>query len=146
MRSPLSLVLTALLLVISACTQRVETIPTGTVGPTLVVEQFLSAANAKDLTRMSTLFGTKNGPVSKSWEKQELEQRMFIFANVLKHEDYKIEGEQIVPGRLNEATQLNVSLMNKDQKVTVPFVLVRTKDQKWLIEEFDMRKILNPTR
>lgn len=135
-----------MLLILAACTKRVETVPGGGVGPTLVVEQFLTAANQNNLARMGNLFGTKQGPVSKEWPKDEVEKRMFIFANVLKHDEYKIEGEQIVPGRSNEATQLNVSLTTKQQKVTVPFTLVRTKDDGWLIEQFDMAKILRPTR
>lgn len=145
MRTGLSVVFTALLLLISACTQKVVTVPSGGVAPGLVVEQFLTAANAKDLNRMASLFGTKDGPVNQKWDKQELEQRMFLFANVLKHDDYKIEGEALVPGRSNEATQLNISLINREQKVTVPFILVRSKNN-WLIEEFGIEKILNPKR
>ena len=114
----------------------------GGVGPTLVLEQFLAAANAQDLVKMGTMFGTADqGSVSGQWPKDEVEKRMFIFANVLRHDDYKIEGETLVPGRLNEAKQLNVSLTQGPKKVTVPFTLVRRKDS-WLVEIIDVEKLI----
>lgn len=133
----------ALAVVFSACTQRVETVPMGGVGHTIVLEQFLSAANAQDLVKMGTLFGTADkGAISGQWPKDEVEKRMFIFANVLRHDDYKIEGETLVPGRLNDAKQLNVSLTRGQRKVIVPFTLVRTKKDSWLVEMFDLEKLI----
>ena len=139
MRSSLALLTLAGL---GACTRRVDVTPSSMVGPTLILEQFLTAANAQDLTKMGTLFGTADkGSVTGQWPKDEVEKRMFIFANVLKHDDYTIEGEQLVPGRLNEAKQLNVALRQGQRRVTVPFTLVRTKNDAWLVEQFDMQKI-----
>ena len=60
---------------------------------------------------------------------------MVLFASVLRHTDYTISSEQIVPGRRDEATQLNVQLVISGQTVEVPFTLVRTENQNWLIEE-----------
>jgi hypothetical protein len=49
-----------------------------------------------------------------------------------------ITGEQIVPGRREEAVQLNVRVVTQNGNIAeVPFTLVRTRrDSSWLIESF----------
>jgi hypothetical protein len=137
------LVTLGLVLVAAACVKRVEERPARTMGAGLVLEQFLTAANSNDLRQMGNLFGNKDGPVSKRDNQDNVEKRMFVLANVLRHDDYKLEGEQIVPGRLAEAIQLQVTLTSGTRKVTVPFTMVRSKADQWLVEDFDMTKILN---
>ena len=105
------------------------------VGPALVVEQFMRAVNAKDLATMGRLFGTRDGPVSERDDRRLVEQRMFTIASVLQHEDFEIAGEQLVPGRTDEATQLMVRVKAQNQTNTVPFVMVRYKTSNWLIEQ-----------
>jgi hypothetical protein len=108
--------------------------------PALTVERFLRAANQGDLDTMSSLFGTRDGSVTGQWSRKEVDERMLIFATVLRHQDYSITGEQIVPGRREEATQLNVRLVTQNGNVAeVPFTLVRTRrDSSWLVENFDL--------
>ena len=133
-----------LVLAAAACVQKViENRPGSSVGAGVVLEQFLTAANSNDLRQMGNLFGTRDGPIINRDEADNVEKRMFVFANALRHDDYKVEGEQIVPGRLNEAIQLLVTLTNGPKKLTVPFTLVRSKSDQWLVEEFDLKAILN---
>ncbi len=144
--------LAAGLLVASAgCVQKVETRPITSAGsavaPALVLEQFLRAANAaasNDSTGvivMGRLLGNKNGPVSEQWPREEVQQRMFLTATILKYDDYKIMGEQIVPGRLNEARQINVEITMGQRKVTVPFTMVRAPHDTWLVENIALANI-----
>ena len=134
-----------------ACTQRVEvqpvSAPVSSVTPALVVEQFLRAANAAaandsaGVQVMGRLLGNKDGPVSEQWPPQEVHQRMFLTANILKHDDSKIIGEQLVPGRPNDAKQLNVELTMGQRKVIVPFFMVLAKGERWLVERIDLEAI-----
>lgn len=114
--------------------------PSG-VAPALIVEQFLTAANSKDLTTMGNLFGTRDGPISRRDPKQNVEQQMFTLATILKHDDYQFEGESIVPGRQHEATQFNVLMTFGPRKVSVPFVVVQSKSSGWMVEEIGITKI-----
>ncbi|MGH7461074.1 MAG: hypothetical protein ACREMA_08605, partial [Longimicrobiales bacterium] len=57
------------------------------------------------------------------------------------HDDYRILGEQIVPGRLSEARQINVEFAVGTRKVTVPFTMVRFKADSWLVENIDVERI-----
>lgn len=132
---------TAAALSAPACVKQEVAPVSANVGPSLVVEQFLRAANAKDLGRMAELFGTKDGPISKRDSRQEVEQRMFSIASVLRHEDFEVQGEQLVPGRSSEATRLMVKLTIDKTAYQVPFTMVRYKNDSWLVEQIGIEVI-----
>lgn len=113
--------------------------------PAMVIERFLRAANQNDLDTMSNLFGTAAGPVARTWTRREIDERMLLMANLLRHTDYTILGEQIVPGRRGEATMFNVRLVATQGPVQVPFTLVLARNQ-WLIEQIGIERLTNPIR
>jgi|SRR5687767_7975736 len=131
----------ACIMLVSACIKRVEMTPASSVGASLALERFLAAANGKDLTGMSNLFGTKTGPIIKRDEKAQVETQMHLLATVLRHDDFKIEGEEIVPGRRSDATLLNVNIIKGKQATLVPFVMVRTNDGHWIVECFEIERL-----
>jgi len=112
------------------------------IAASLVIEQFLRAANAQDLDGMARLFGTRKGPVSDRDPRGENEQRMFALASVLRHGDYRIEGNEIVPGRSDEATRVNVRMTIQRTTHLVPFTLVKSKDGTWLVEQIGIEEII----
>lgn len=111
------------------------------VAPALAVERFLNAANANDLDTMARLFGTRDGSVLKRGKRSEVETRMFALASILRHKNYTLEREGIVPGRTGEAIQLVVRMDFGDREVTVPFVLVQTRKDGWLVEQVAIERI-----
>jgi hypothetical protein len=127
----------------TACVKQ-EVRASGSVGPALVVEQFMRAANARNLDAMARLFGTAKGPITALYPKAEVEQRMALFADELKHQDFEVTSEQMVPGRSDEARQLTVRIKKDDKNYSVPFTLVRYKDNSWLIEQFRLDVLTGP--
>lgn len=113
------------------------------VAPAMVIERFLRAANQNDLDTMARLFGTTRGSVSGTWPKKEQDERMFLFASVLRHSDYSIGQEQIVPGRRHEAVLVMVNMDIQQNRVQVPFTMVRSGGH-WLIEQIDITKVTRP--
>ncbi|HSJ32783.1 MAG TPA: hypothetical protein VK933_15180 [Longimicrobiales bacterium] len=111
------------------------------VGPAMTIERFLRATNQNDLDTMAALFGNRDGSVTRVWSQKEIDDRMLIFASVLRHTDYTIAGEQIVAGRRDEATQLNVQMVIQGDTVMVPFTMVRTASQNWLIENIGIEQV-----
>jgi hypothetical protein len=111
------------------------------VGPALTVERFLRATNQNDLDTMASLFGNRDGSVTRVWSKKEVDERMLIFSSVLRHTDYAIMGEEIVAGRRDEATQLNVRMVIQGDTLQVPFTMVRTANQNWLIENIGIERV-----
>ncbi|HWV57372.1 MAG TPA: hypothetical protein VNZ57_07960 [Longimicrobiales bacterium] len=112
------------------------------VQPTLIVEQFLRAANANDLEGMGRLFGTSDGSTFRLDPRSIVEQRMFALASVLRHQDFSIERAAPVPGRSQEAVQVFVRLLMNGQWIPVPFTVVTGRDG-WVVEQFDIEAITN---
>jgi len=116
----------------------------GSLEPTLVVEQFLRAANANDLETMGRLFGTSEGSSLRLESRSYVEQRMFALASVLRHQDFSIERSMAVPGRSQEAVQVLVRVLSAGEWIPVPFTVVTGRDG-WVIEQFDIEAITNRT-
>jgi hypothetical protein len=131
------------LLLVSACSSTLPRDPA--VPPTLTIERFLRAANENDLDTMISLFGTREGSVRDDWGKEHSDQRMFLLASVLRHTDYTIGPEQIVPGRRAEAAQFTVRLVTaRDGTLQVPMTLVWAKGGQWLVENIPVDRITRP--
>jgi len=111
--------------------------------PAMVVERFLRAANSNDLDTMARLFGTRDGPIAQRESRKNADDWMFALASVLRHTDYQILNEQIVPGRRQEATQLVVRLSIGELRYDLPFTLVQSKDDGWLIENIPVDLLTN---
>jgi hypothetical protein len=131
---------------LAACGGSAPRAPDTGLAPTMIIERFLRAANQNDLDTMGALFGTRDGPISRAWSRREVDERMFLMASLLRHTDYTIGGEQIVPGRREEATQYTVQLVLAQGRVGVPFTLVRTRRNDWLIEQVGIERITHPGR
>jgi Lhr-like helicase len=116
------------------------------VAPAMTIERFLAAANQNDIDTMAALFGTRDGSVTRTWSRKEVDERMLVFANLLRHTDYTIASEQLVAGRREEATQLNVRMVIRGDTLQVPFILVRTSDQNWLIEDIGIETVTRGSR
>lgn len=129
------------MMLVGACVKTVVVSPANSMGASLALERFLAAANAKDLTAMSNLFGTKAGPIIKRDEKAHVETQMHLIATILRHDDYKLEGEEMVPGRREDATMLNVNIIKGKQTTMVPFIMVRTTEGQWIVECLEIERL-----
>ena len=128
-----------------ACTtQTVERpVPTSEMAgmaPSLSVERFLQAVNARDYASMAGLFGTVEGPIE--GDRAELEVRMDLMAQVLRHDDYRIVSQSTVPGRATSTTRIGVDLTVGQRIVPdVEFLVVRSTGDRWLIEQVDLEAV-----
>ena len=148
-----------------------QTLPSGgmaAVAPMLSVERFLQAANDRDLDAMARLFGTADGPIIEtgstfgcafkkmgSWiglgdrcrTLLEVEVQMDLIAQVLQHEDYTIQSERTVAGRVNQTSRIGVDLLiNGETRTDVPFFVVRTGQNRWLVEEIGLERVTGNRR
>jgi hypothetical protein len=111
------------------------------VAPVLAVEKFLTAVNTNDLDTMARLFGTRDGSILRRDPRAEVETRMYALATILRHKNYAVEGEGIVPGRLGEAVELTIRLSIEEREISVPFIVVQTRRDGWLIEQIGIERI-----
>lgn len=110
-------------------------------GPALAVERFLQAANSNDLTTMMQLFGTSSRTIDQLDGQAKAEQRMYVLASLLRHDDFNILGREAVPGRLQDAVLLRVQLTRGDETVVVPHLVVRRDRGGWIIERVDVEPL-----
>ncbi|GMR12359.1 MAG: hypothetical protein BMS9Abin29_0548 [Gemmatimonadota bacterium] len=164
MRRVLLLLLAALL--VSGCaSSRVRTNQASAVAPQLVVERFLQAVTSRDLVSMSRLFGTPSGPIGDTgssfgcfWKKisvivggdscvkwRDVELRMDVIAEILRHNDYRITSERRIAGRDVQTVRLGVELKMTDGRIVpdIGFTLVPAGDARWLLQEIELAKITN---
>jgi hypothetical protein len=140
MQRKLALLLSVSLLAVS-CGTRDTTRAMDSPGPSLVVERFLQAANTNDLYTMTQLFGTARQTIDQIESQERAHRRMQVLASVLRHDDYTVQGQRAVPGRLNDATELLVALTTTERTVVVPHLVVRRRDGSWIIERIDIEAI-----
>jgi hypothetical protein len=130
-------------LALSACVTRTAQPPSREMAgmlPVLSVERFLQAANARDFEAMRDLFGTHRGPIE--GERREMELRMAAIAEILRHDDYEITGDQREPGREFPTTRVLVTITKGGRQFAdVPFFVVQTDAGGWLVEQVDLEKI-----
>jgi hypothetical protein len=113
------------------------------VAASLTVERFLQAANTRDLETMSRLFGTDDGPIGDTASREEVELRMDVIAEILRHIDYEIISETRVPGAQVTSRRLGVDIV-LPQGTRVPdvgFTVVLGSPNRWLINVIELVKI-----
>lgn len=119
------------------------------IAPQLTVESFLRAANCvasekcaskpQDLETMSRLFGTRDGSLLLRDPRADVEKRMYALASLLESQDYHVQGQNIVPGRVGEALDIVVRLTQANGKVaTVPITVVKDRNGNWLVERIEL--------
>lgn len=111
-------------------------------GPSLIVERFLQAANSNDLTTMVTLFGTADRRIDQLESTGSAQRRMYALASMLRHDDFQIQGQEIVPGRMADAVEVRVRIRRGDRVTVVPHLVVRRKGGGWIIERIDTEALV----
>lgn len=113
----------------------------GLPGAQLVVERFLQAANANDLPTMTRLFGTARKPIDELEPETTAHRRMYVLASLLRHDDFAIQGQRVVPGRMDDATEVLVMIRRGQRQTMVPHLVVRRDGGGWIIERIDVERL-----
>lgn len=87
--------------------------------PTAAVERFLAAARAQDITALSLIWGTANGPARATIPKDELERREIIMLCHLRHERHRIVDEvSLLQGQRRVTVDLTAGEMTRRTNLT----------------------------
>ena len=116
------------------------------VAPVLTVERFLQAANTRDLETMSRLFGTDDGPIRDTENREQVELRMDLIAEIVQHADYEITSERRVPGAASPTIRVGVDIListprGRTMVKDVGFTVVLESHNRWLVTVIDLTKI-----
>ena len=95
---------------------------------------------------MSRLFGTDDGPIGDTENRQQVELRMDLIAEILQHADYEITSERRVPGTASPSIRIAVDILIVTPRGTtmvqdVGFTVVLESPNRWLVNMIDLTKI-----
>ncbi len=111
---------------------------TGADSPNAAIQQFLAAAQRKDLPAMAALWGTEKGPASKTMDKKELDRRELIMIQCLPHEKATLgKSSPSEAGRLKFPVELTLLT----RKATPAFTAVQGPGKRWYVENFEIDQL-----
>lgn len=97
------------------------------------VDRFIAAIRLKDYQTMTRLFGTRDGPAAERMGRAEIEQRMFVLAALMEHENHAVRSNTLSEG--NDRLRHTVDMVGtRNGNVSVPVITVRYRD-RWLVEQ-----------
>jgi hypothetical protein len=107
------------------------------------VQGFMQAVADSNLAKMATLWGTTNGPAAKTGQPSDYERRIVIMQAYLQNQSFRITSD--VP-QSPSRRDLQVELKRHTCTWSVPFVVVKTGDGAWLVNQIDLTAAGNPAR
>jgi hypothetical protein len=93
---------------------------------------------------MASLWGTVNGPASKTKQPPDWQRRVAIMQAYLRNQAFRITSDQPEAGPDRRALQ--VEIKRDTCTWSVPFVAVKTREGAWLVTQVDLAAAGNPAR
>jgi hypothetical protein len=109
-----------------------------------VVRSFMQAVADSNLGKMASLWGTANGPASKTHQPPDWERRVAIMQAYLRNDSFRVTSD--VPQTDESRRDQQVEIKRQACTWTIPFVTVKTRDGSWLVNQVDLAAAGNPAR
>ena len=112
--------------------------------PELTIRNFMTAVQSNNLPAMSELWGTKDGPATRTMNAEEARKRLSVMQVYLRHDSYEVTPsiERITD---NRSQVFDVRITRDRCTPVVPFTVVRA-GSGWLIQGIDLTQAGNPSR
>jgi hypothetical protein len=108
------------------------------------VRTFMQAVADSNVDKMASLWGTANGPASKTKQPPDYLRRVAIMQAYLRSQSFRITSD--VPELDQSRRALLVELKRDTCTWSVPFVAVKTTDGSWVVNRVDLAAAGNPAR
>ncbi len=105
---------------------------------------FMQAVADSNLQKMASLWGTANGPASKTNQPPDWQRRIAIMQAYLRHQSFRITSD--IPEADENRRALQVEIKRDTCTWAVPFVAVRVREGSWLVTQIDLAAAGNPAR
>jgi hypothetical protein len=109
-----------------------------------VVRSFMQAVADNNLAKMASLWGTANGPASKTHQPPDWERRVAIMQAYLRNDSFRVTSDVAQTDESRRDQQ--VEIKRQACTWTVPFTTVKARDGSWLITQVDLAAAGNPAR
>lgn len=108
------------------------------------VRSFMQAVADSNLAKMASLWGTANGPASKTGQPPDYGRRIIIMQAYLHNDSFRIVSDE--PESSDNRRAQQVEIKRQTCTWTVPFVTVKTGEGMWLVTQVDLAAAGNPKR
>ena len=109
-----------------------------------VVKSFMQAVADSNLAKMASLWGTANGPASKTHQPPDWERRVAIMQAYLRNDSFRVTSDVAQTDESRRDQQ--VVIKRQACTWTVPFVTVKARDGSWVVTQVDLAAAGNPAR
>ncbi len=103
----------------------------------------MQAVADSNLAKMAGLWGTANGPASRTGQPSDWERRIAIMQAYLRSDGFRVTSD--VP-ESTDRRALQVEIRRQTCTWSVPFIAVRTNAGSWLVNQVDLTAAGNPAR
>lgn len=103
----------------------------------------MKAVADSNLAKMATLWGTANGPASKTNQPPDWQRRITVMQAYLRNDSYRLTAD--VPSGDQNRRDLQVEIKRQACTWSVPFVAVKS-GEGWLVTQVDISAAGNPAR
>jgi hypothetical protein len=107
------------------------------------VQGFMQAVADSSLDKMAALWGTANGPASRTRQPSDYERRIAIMQAYLRNDSFRVISDV---AETPDRRALQVQLRRQVCTWNVPFVALKTGDGSWLVNRVDLTAAGNPAR
>jgi hypothetical protein len=107
------------------------------------VQGFMQAVADSNLTKIAGLWGTTNGPASKTRQPPDYERRIAVMRAYLRNDSFRLTSD--VPATADRRA-LQVLIRRQTCTWSVPFVAIKAGDGSWLVTQVDLTAAGNPAR
>jgi hypothetical protein len=104
----------------------------------------MQAVADSNTEKMASLWGTANGPASKTNQPPDYKRRVAIMQAYLRHQSFRITSD--MPEAGDNRRTLQVEIKRDTCTWSVPFVAVRAAGDNWLVNQVDLAAAGNPAR
>ncbi len=108
------------------------------------VRGFMQAVADSNVAKMASLWGTANGPASRTNQPPDWQRRVIIMQAYLRNQSFRITSD--VPEASENRRALQVEIQRETCTWAVPFVAIKDRQGSWLVTEVDLAAAGNPAR
>lgn len=141
--------LLALISLLAACGGTAASDPARPIGPAMsaeaAVRAFLKGVADSNVAAMGTYWGGAAGPASRTNQPPDWEKRMVVMQAYLAKADYRVVSD-VGSGTDEASRSLSVELRRPECVRLVPFVVIRTADGSWVVNQVDLASAGSPVK
>lgn len=109
------------------------------------VRSFMLAVADSNVDKMASLWGTANGPASRTNNPPDWQRRVAIMQAYLRNDSFRITSDLPDQADPNRRAQ-QVEIKRQTCTWSVPFVSIKARDGSWLVTQVDLAAAGNPAR